>query len=148
MFLAAITGIVACTLCSRQRRSGACLYIPERTLMAYVIFIVAIVLNAVANILMKAGAVPPRQASHITDVLRNMVSNPFIIAGVVCFALGLAAYNYVLIKTDLSVAYPIMTSVGYVIVILAAWLFFKESLTMLQVSGIALIAAGVWMVAR
>lgn len=115
--------------------------------MTYVIFIVAIVLNAVANILMKAG-VPPRQTSHVTDVLRNMVSNPFIIAGVVCFALGLAAYNYVLIKTDLSVAYPIMTSVGYVIVILAAWLFFKESLTMVQVSGIALIAAGVWMVAR
>jgi multidrug transporter EmrE-like cation transporter len=116
--------------------------------MAYVIFIVAIVLNAVANILMKAGAVPPRQSSHMTDVLRNMVSNPFIIAGVVCFTLGLAAYNYVLIKTDLSVAYPIMTSVGYVIVILAAWLFFKESLTIVQVSGIALIAAGVWMVAR
>lgn len=116
--------------------------------MTSIIFIIAIVLNAVANILMKAGAVRPEKANHLSDVLLNMISNPIILAGVACFGLGLAAYNYVLIKTNLSVAYPIMTSVGYVIVVLASWLFLKESLTALQVAGIAAIAAGVWMVAR
>jgi len=116
--------------------------------MTSLVFIVAIVLNAVANILMKAGAVRPGNAHRLSDVLLNMVSNPIILAGVACFGLGLAAYNYVLIKTDLSVAYPIMTSVGYVIVVLASWLFFKESLTTLQVVGIIAIAVGVWMVSR
>lgn len=116
--------------------------------MTYVIFIIAIVLNAVANILMKAGALKPKENTQVSEVFFNMILNPVIIAGILCFGLGLAAYNYVLIKTDLSVAYPIMTSVGYVIVILASWLFFKESLTFIQLAGIALIIIGVWMVAR
>ncbi len=116
--------------------------------MTFAVFIIAIILNAVANILMKAGALAPKENTGITDVFLNMVSNPVIISGVICFWLGLAAYNYVLIKTDLSVAYPIMTSIGYVIVILASWLFFKETLTFFQLSGIVLIIAGVWMVAR
>lgn len=97
---------------------------------------------------MKMGALKPKEANHITDVFLNMIFNPVIIAGVTCFALGLAAYNYVLIKTDLSVAYPIMTSVGYVIVVLVSWLLLKETITIIQLTGIALIIAGVWMVAR
>lgn len=116
--------------------------------MTYIVFILSIVLNAVANILMKAGAVKPKEANHIFDVLLNMVLNPIIIAGIICFALGLAAYNYVLVKINLSVAYPINTSVGYILVILASWLFLKETITLVQVGGIGLIIAGVWMVAR
>jgi multidrug transporter EmrE-like cation transporter len=115
--------------------------------MTYVIFAIAIVLNAVANILMKVGALKPKEATQITDFFLNMISNPLIISGVVCFALGLAAYNYVLIKTNLSVAYPVMTSVGYVIVVLASWLFLKETITLIQLTGIALIITGVWLVA-
>ena len=116
--------------------------------MTYIVFIFAILLNAVANILMKAGALKPEKANQLSDVFLNMVLNPVIIVGMICFGLGLAAYNYVLIKTDLSVAYPIMTSVGYLIVILASWVFFNESLTILQIIGIFLIIAGVWMVAK
>ena len=115
--------------------------------MTYVIFSIAIILNAVANILMKVGALKPQEANDLAAVVRNMIVNPIIIAGVVCFALGLAAYNYVLIKTNLSVAYPIMTSVGYVIVVLVSWVLLRETITFLQGAGIVLIAAGVWMVA-
>ena len=116
--------------------------------MHYVIFVIAIVLNALANILMKIGALKPKEATSLATVLLNMVLNPVIIAGVLCFGLALAAYNYVLIKTDLSVAYPIMTSLGFVIVVLVSWLFLKETITLIQLSGLGLIIAGVWMVAR
>ena len=115
--------------------------------MTHVIFAIAIVLNAVANILMKVGALKPKETTRLADFFLNMASNPLIITGVACFALGLAAYNYVLIKTNLSVAYPVMTSVGYVIVILASWIFLKETITLIQISGIALIITGVWLVA-
>ncbi len=116
--------------------------------MTYIIFTLAIILNAVANILMKVGALKPKEANDLIAVFRNMLVNPVIISGVICFALGLAAYNYVLIKTDLSVAYPIMTSVGYVIVVLVSWLVLKEAITSIQLAGMVLIVAGVWMVAR
>lgn len=114
----------------------------------YVVLGISIVLNATANILMKAGALKPRENSQAIDVLINMATNPIIWGGICCFALGLAAYNYALIKMNLSVAYPLNTSVGYVLVILASFVLFKENLSIIQISGIGLIVAGVWMVAR
>ena len=116
--------------------------------MTCVVFVISIVLNAVANILMKMGALKPKESNHIIDVILNMVLNPFILAGILCFALGLAAYNYVLIKINLSVAYPINTSLGYILVVLVSWLILKETITPVQVAGIGVIIAGVWMVAR
>jgi len=115
--------------------------------MTYIIFILAITLNAVANILLKVGAERTKESSNIFELLLGMATNPVTILAVICFASGMAAYNYVLMKTNLSVAYPIMTSVGYIIVLLASWLFLKETLTILQMGGILLIVAGVWMVA-
>jgi len=115
--------------------------------MTSIIFIIAITLNAVANILMKVGAERTKESSNIFGLLFGMATNPITILAILCFAAGLAAYNYVLMKTNLSVAYPLMTSVGYIIVLLASWLFLKETLTILQISGILLIVAGVWMVA-
>lgn len=114
----------------------------------YLVLAVSIVLNATANILMKAGALKPKESNQAMDVVMNMATNPVIWGGICCFALGLAAYNYALINMNLSVAYPVNTSVGYILVILASFIFFKESLSIVQTAGIALIIAGVWMVAR
>jgi multidrug transporter EmrE-like cation transporter len=116
--------------------------------MTYVLLTISIVLNAAANILMKAGALKPRENNQVSDVLINMATNPVIWGGICCFALGLAAYNYALIKMNLSVAYPINTSIGYILVILVSCVLFKENLSIVQFSGIGLIIAGVWMVAR
>ena len=115
--------------------------------MTSIIFIVAITLNAVANILLKVGAEKTKESNSIFELLLGMATNPVTLLAIFCFAAGMAAYNYVLMKSNLSVAYPIMTSVGYIIVLLASWLFLKETLTILQISGILLIVAGVWMVA-
>ena len=114
----------------------------------YVVLAISIVLNAAANIFMKAGALKPKENNQLIDVFINMATNSLIWGGISCFALGLAAYNYALVKMNLSVAYPINTSVGYIIVVLASWVLFKESLTIVQISGIAVISVGVWMVAR
>ena len=116
--------------------------------MTYVIFTISIILNALANILMKVGAVKDKDSNQIVDVITNMATNPIIIAGIICFALGLAAFNYVLIKINLSVAYPVNTSLGFVLVVLVSWLFLKEAITPVQISGIGLIIVGVFMVAR
>lgn len=116
--------------------------------MSYVILILAITFNAVANILMKVGMLKGKQGAGLAEFILSVIMNPALIAGVACFALGLAAYCFVLTKLNLSVAYPIMTSVGYVIVIIASWLFLKETITAIQIAGFSLIIAGVWMVAH
>ncbi len=117
--------------------------------MMYFVLTVAIVLNALANIFMKMGMnkVGGLDMRPPLSWFLNMLANPFILMGLFCFGLGLVAYNYVLSQINLSIAYPIMTSIGYCIVIVVSWLFLQEKIVPVQVFGFSLIIAGVWMVA-
>ncbi len=118
--------------------------------MTYLMLGIAIILNATANILMKLGMnrigsqakTPPANSM----VLR-MATNPFILTGAVLFGLALVAYNIVLTKLSLSIAYPVLTSLAYCLVVLASWLILNERILPLQVLGFAFIITGVWMVA-
>jgi multidrug transporter EmrE-like cation transporter len=115
----------------------------------YFILALAIFLNALANILMKVGMMRQGESSGSPLLMaKAALVNPVLFAGVVSFALALVAYSYVLSKINLSIAYPVMTSLGYVIVIIVSWMFLKEHITFIQVVGFAFIIAGVWMVAR
>jgi len=116
--------------------------------MSYIILVLAIIFNAIANILMKVGMLKEKQSTNLIGFIISMTLNPILLGGIICFALGLAAYCYVLTKLNLSIAYPIMTSLGYVIVIIASWLFLKETITLVQIAGFGFIIAGVWMVAH
>ena len=112
------------------------------------VFVLAIILNATANILIKAstlkeGASPDGLVAYIREML-----NPLFVGGIVSFGLALIAYRFVLGNgVKLSIGYPLMTTSGFAIVILASWVFFKESLHPVQWVGIALLALGLWLVA-
>jgi multidrug transporter EmrE-like cation transporter len=110
----------------------------------------AVILNATANILIKVGMM--RMGSidglRVPEIIAKMALNYVLWLGCLSFAVALVAYSYALSKINLSVAYPIMTSLGYAIVILASILFLRETLSAMKVIGILFIIAGVWMVAR
>lgn len=113
----------------------------------YLVLLAAIVLNAGANIMIKAAM---RKSPIILDqgaVLQAFLQaakNPLLITGVALFGLALAAYSVVLSKLNLSIAYPIMTGAGFLLVFLASAAFFKESIAPVHIIGAGLILAGVW----
>ena len=114
-----------------------------------IIFCIAITMNALANIFMKIGMTKANKISElsISVIFQKMILNIWVILGVLCFGIALLAYNYVLSHIKLSVAYPIMTSVGFVIVVTVSYLFLNEKLEIWQIIGIVLITIGVWFVA-
>jgi multidrug transporter EmrE-like cation transporter len=117
--------------------------------MLYILLAAAIFLNASANILIKAGMrhMGSLGGKSAVEVGAGMLTNPFLIFGVISFAVTLALYSLVLSKMNLSVAYPIMTSLGLLVVTTYCWLFFSERISFIQWAGYLLIIAGVWMVA-
>ncbi len=117
--------------------------------MIYFILLSAIIFNAAANILIRMGMRNADfQQFSISQYISFIFGNFYLLSGVASFGLALAAYSYVLSKMNLSIAYPIMTSVGFVIVVLFSTLFLSEKLVALQILGIALIIAGVWLIAH
>ncbi|UCG70930.1 MAG: EamA family transporter [Thermoplasmata archaeon] len=114
----------------------------------YIVLGLAIIFNAIANILMKIGMLKVYGSENIFHVVSKSVAHPVIPLGIISFILALICYLYVLSKLNLSVAYPMMTSLGFIIVILASWAFLKESITTIQVVGFVFIILGVWMTAN
>ena len=66
--------------------------------------------------------------------------------GLICFGLNLVAYQYALQKMQISIAYPIMVTCGYVIIVVVAGMKMGERLVPVQWVGVGLILVGVWLV--
>ena len=122
--------------------------------MVHIISLVmALVLNATANLMIRAGAMaikqqyPDEAAVPLLLALKAAVVSPWMIGGVICFGLNLAAYSYALSELPVNWAYPIMVSVGYAIIVCGAAVWFSESLSTRQIVGVGVILAGVWIVA-
>ncbi|MFN3283535.1 MAG: SMR family transporter [Pseudothermotoga sp.] len=110
-----------------------------------VALIVAIITNALANIFVKLGAAS--LASKKTfELLTCYVKNIYIWLGLLCFGVAFVSYSIVLTKAKLSVAYPVMTSAGFVIVSVVSSVLFKEHFSLSKIVGIAIIAIGIWIV--
>lgn len=114
----------------------------------YLILFLAVAFNALANILMKVGMLRVGNMRDISLLPLKAAHNPVVILGVVSFIVALWCYLFVLSKLNLSIAYPIMTSLGFLLVILVSWIFLRETISGIQVIGFIFILLGVWLVAK
>ena len=114
----------------------------------------ALVLNACANLLMKVGMKAPHEAGGIlrdgpAGAVRTVLTSTTLLIGLLCFALNAAFYMYALQSRALkiSLAYPVMVGGGYAIIALVGYYVLGERLTPVQKIGVALILGGVLLVA-
>lgn len=110
------------------------------------VLIVALVMNALANVFVKLSATSSKYGENFTSFMFSAVKNIYVWIGLVCFGIAFVLYAFSLTKLKLSVAYPIMTSAGFVIVSLFSHFLFKEDLTMLKIVGMVVIAVGIWLI--
>jgi multidrug transporter EmrE-like cation transporter len=117
----------------------------------YSLIFTGVLLNALGQLLLKAGANAVGRFEFVADnlvpVATRFAFEPHILTGVVCYAVSLVVWVMGLSRIEVSVAYPLL-SLGYVINAAAAWYLFGESLTVMRVAGIGLIVVGVSFIAR
>ena len=121
------------------------------TLPTFVLLLTGVLLNAGAQLLLKAGANSVGPVSLTTDSLVSasirFATEPHILGGLVCYAISVVFWIIALTRVEVSVAYP-MLSIGYVVNAAAAWALFNEQVTPMRMLGIGIIVIGVWIVAR
>ena len=115
---------------------------------AYFFLAVALILNAAANLLIKYSAMRhPGVPGAGAAAWQTYLTIPFA-AGLVCFGLNLLAYTQALRKLPISLAYPLMVSLGYLIILAFSWFLFGERLAPVRYAGAGLMLAGLWLLAR
>jgi hypothetical protein len=121
------------------------------TAVTFALILTGVMLNAAAQLLLKAGtnAVGHFEFStaNLVPIGWRLVTEPHIVGGMACYVMSLGVWIMGLSRVPVSVAYP-MLSIGYVVNALAAWWLFGESFSAQKITGIATIIIGVWLVAR
>lgn len=116
--------------------------------MPYVYLGAALTLNACANVLIKYSmSRGVRPLFPIGGAAAPFLSWSYLLA-LFCFAANLACYSMALKSLKISLAYPLMVSLGYLVILAFGWFLFGERLSVVQYVGVAVILAGVWLVAR
>ena len=112
-----------------------------------------VLLNAVAQLLLKAGASTAGAISMDAGMGAlwrtgwGLAQNPAILGGLTCYVVSVVVWIVALSRVEVSVAYP-MLSIGYVVNALLAWWLFGEALSTQRWVGIFVILVGVVLVAR
>jgi len=121
------------------------------TPLTFALLMTGVLLNAAAQLLLKAGTNRIGEFSFVLDNLvpigSRVATSPHILGGVACYVVSLVVWILALSRVPVSVAYP-MLSVGYIVNAVAAWMLFGESLTAQKLVGIGFIVVGVFLVAR
>ncbi len=121
------------------------------TLGTFALILTGVLLNAGAQLLLKAGVQPLGElsigwATLLPTLLRVLAQWP-IIAGLACYVVSVGVWIVGLSRVEVSLAYP-MLSLGYVVNALAAWWLFGEALGPMRWAGMMLILAGVLVMSR
>jgi drug/metabolite transporter (DMT)-like permease len=121
------------------------------TATAFAFLMAGVLLNATAQLLLKAGTnaigVITFTRDNWADLAWRMTTQPYFAAGAGCYVLSLFVWIVGLSRVPVSMAYPLL-SVGYVINAIAASYLLGETVTLGRWLGIGLIVVGVWLVAR
>lgn len=115
--------------------------------MGYLFLVLALVLNATANILLKMGAARLGALGE-PGIVGRLVTNYHLLAGLILFALNVGFYVAALTRLNLSVAYPIMVAGGIVIVVSVSIWFLQEAVTAVQMVGLLLLILGIVLISQ
>jgi drug/metabolite transporter (DMT)-like permease len=121
-------------------------------LTTFAFIISGVLLNACAQVLLKAGTNALGGAISLTvgnafETFIRVASQLPILAGLACYALSLVVWIMGLSRTDVTIAYP-MLSLGYVVAAAGAWLFLGETISPQRLLAIGVIMVGVALLAR
>ncbi len=120
-------------------------------LPAFLFLITGVLLNAAAQLLLKAGTnrlgVITLTAADWFATLVRMATERHFIGGATLYVVSLFVWILGLSRVPVSLAYP-MLSLGYVVNAIAAHYLFGEAVSVQRWLGIGFIIVGVWMVAK
>ncbi len=112
----------------------------------FVVLLVAAIFESVGVAFLSGGLKEINGAtqisvSEIARVIKSGATNPKILLGITLEAIFFGCLLYMLSQKDVSLVWP-LTSLGFIVTTLAAWVFLKENISWVRWVGVFLIALG------
>jgi multidrug transporter EmrE-like cation transporter len=115
------------------------------------LIIFGVLLNAAAQLVLKQGMLNigyfDFRLKNLSHIFNAAMLSPYILTGLLCYAVSVVIWLMVLSRVEVSYAYPLL-SIGYIVTAFAGWHFFNESITITRWAGILVICFGVWLITK
>jgi multidrug transporter EmrE-like cation transporter len=133
----------------REQAAHLSFHSPRAIFQALLLLIPAILCSTTGQLLLKMGMNQVSDFAFTPDAiiaaLPSIVFNPLIWLGFAGFIGGTIFWLGVISRAPLSLAYPIL-ALSYFVVVIEAWLFLGEAVTLQKIIGVAVIVGGVILV--
>ena len=120
-------------------------------LISFALIFTGVMLNAAAQILMKAGTNNigyfEFNMANIVPVGMKLATEWHIVLALFCYALSVIIWILALSRVPVSIAFPLL-SMAYIVTAVAAWYLLGEALSLTKVAGIVVIILGVIIISR
>jgi multidrug transporter EmrE-like cation transporter len=121
------------------------------TLSTFGFILTGIMLNALAQLLLKAGtnavgAIHLGAGNWLPTAIK-LAMQPPIIGGLSCYVVSVVVWIIGLSRVDVTIAYPLL-SLGYIVNAFGAWYFLGEALSPQRLVAIGVIIVGVALLTR
>ncbi|MCF0248040.1 MAG: hypothetical protein HUJ86_05465 [Synergistes sp.] len=115
--------------------------------ITFTLIMFAAVTNALGSTIMKHayGGSTDMYTSGIIGAILKIALNPWIVIGLGCFGISFFFMAAALSRADLTLAYPLMSGIVYLLLLAVGSLFFHENITIMRIGGMAFILLGITM---
>ena len=116
-----------------------------------VLVLVSAGLTMAANLLLRAGihaagGFAPEGALKLLYALFALFMQPLFVTGFAIYFLASVVWFRVVATEPLSVAYPVLVSLTFILVTTGAVVFFDEAISLRKIIGLTVILAGIFLV--
>lgn len=113
--------------------------------ISFILLLCSACTNAMGSSIMKYayGGESSLLSSGILNAFLKILMNPWIVLGLGLFGASFFFMAAALSRTELTLAYPFMSSLVYIILFFIGFFFFHEKITVVRVGGMALILIGI-----
>lgn len=118
------------------------------TRIGLLLVIVAAATQSIANIMMRYGIDKVGGFNIDISGLLNVASNIHFVLGVFLYGAASIIWFRVISIQPLSLAYPLLVSISFIIVTILAIILFQESISLKKFLGISLMLLGIWITAQ
>lgn len=115
------------------------------------IFLISILTTIAGQILLKKATAVQTVSfdpSRLFSSLVTFASNPYLIGWILSSGISATLWIVVLSRFELSFAFPVSTSLSYILILVLSWWFFGEQLSLIRWLGIGLMCIGIFMASQ
>lgn len=118
----------------------------------YLALSATVVFSVLANILLKKGSFAvetvPMTLRGAMEFILLTIKNLYVLGGLALLGAAFFIWVWLLSRMQLNIMYPVALSAQMLLLSLTSWLLFKESLSVVQISGVMAIILGILLLVR